>query len=47
MHPRAKVGFLVGYVASNVWKIWFPQRGKVEHVRDAIFDESWGYKHNY
>lgn len=38
--PRAEIGFLVGYVASNVWKIWFPSRGKVEVVRDARFDES-------
>ncbi|KAJ5364799.1 uncharacterized protein N7496_010512 [Penicillium cataractarum] len=28
--PRAEVGFLVGYVASNIWKVWFPSRGKVE-----------------
>ncbi|KAJ5359242.1 uncharacterized protein N7496_011655 [Penicillium cataractarum] len=38
--PRAEVGFLVGYVASNIWKVWFPSRGKVEVVRDARFDES-------
>ena len=31
-HPRAEIGFLVGYIASNVWKIWFPARGKVEAV---------------
>jgi hypothetical protein len=37
---RAEIGFLVGYVASNVWKIWFPARRKIEVVRDARFDES-------
>lgn len=42
--PRAEIGFLVGYVASNVWKIWFPARGKVEVVRDARFDESRKWK---
>ncbi|KAJ5215231.1 uncharacterized protein N7498_001638 [Penicillium cinerascens] len=47
MHLRAEVGFLVGYMASNIWKIWFPQRGKVEHVRDAIFDESRRYIPDY
>lgn len=40
VHPRAEIGFLVGYMASNIWKIWFPARGKVEAVRDAFFDES-------
>jgi transposase InsO family protein len=44
LKPRAEIGFLVGYLASNVWKIWFPSRGKVEHVRDAVFDESRRYK---
>ena len=43
-HPRAEIGFLVGYIASNVWKIWFPARGKVEVVRDAFFDESRKWK---
>jgi Reverse transcriptase (RNA-dependent DNA polymerase) len=43
-HPRAEIGFLVGYVASNVWKIWFPARQKVEFVRDAFFDESRKWK---
>jgi hypothetical protein len=43
MHPRAEVGFLVGYMASNVWKIWFPQTGKVRFIRDAVFDESRKY----
>jgi hypothetical protein len=37
---RAEIGFLVGYVASNMWKIWFPARGNIEVVRDAHFDES-------
>ena len=44
VHPRAEIGFLVGYIASNIWKIWFPARGKVEAVRDAFFDESRKWK---
>lgn len=44
IHPRAEIGFLVGYMASNAWKIWFPARGKVEAVRDAFFDESRKWK---
>ncbi|KAJ6030953.1 uncharacterized protein N7446_007597 [Penicillium canescens] len=43
MNPRAEVGFLVGYMASNVWRIWFPQSGKVKLIRDAVFDESRRY----
>jgi hypothetical protein len=43
MAPRAEVGYLVGFVASNIWRIWFPHRNKVESVRDAIFDETKGY----
>lgn len=43
MNPRAEIGFLVGYIASNVWKIWFPQANKIRLVRDAIFDESRRY----
>jgi hypothetical protein len=41
--PRAKIGYLVGYKASNIWRIWFPQENKVEIVRDAVFDESRQY----
>lgn len=43
MLPRAEIGYLVGYVASNIWRIWFPQRNKVEVVRDAKFDETRRY----
>jgi hypothetical protein len=43
MAPRAEVGFLIGFVASNLWKIWFPHTGKVRIVRDAIFDENKRY----
>ncbi|KAJ6111048.1 hypothetical protein N7486_003283 [Penicillium sp. IBT 16267x] len=40
MRSRAEVGYLVGYVASNIWRIWMPHRGQVRMVRDAVFDES-------
>lgn len=40
MKSRAEVGYLVGFVASNIWKIWMPHRGQVRMVRDAVFDES-------
>ncbi|KAJ6114763.1 hypothetical protein N7486_000541 [Penicillium sp. IBT 16267x] len=43
MRSRAEIGYLVGYVASNIWKIWMPHRGQVRMVRDAVFDESRRY----
>lgn len=47
MHPRAEIGFLVGYRASNIWKIWFPHSGKVKHIRDAVIDETRKYTPEY
>jgi hypothetical protein len=43
MAPRAEIGYLVGYVASNIWKIWFPHLGTVREVRDVVFDETRQY----
>ncbi|OQE59396.1 hypothetical protein PENNAL_c0325G00318, partial [Penicillium nalgiovense] len=47
MSPRAEIGFLVGYVSKNLYRIWFPhkggQYGRVDVVRDAIFDETRRY----
>jgi len=40
MAPRAEIGYLVGYVASNTWRIWFPHRNCVEDRRDCVFDEN-------
>lgn len=27
MSPRAEIGFLVGYVSKNLYRIWFPHKG--------------------
>ncbi|THC87359.1 hypothetical protein EYZ11_013195 [Aspergillus tanneri] len=43
MAPRALVGYLVGYKASNIWKIWQPRQRKVIESRDVTFDESCMY----
>ena len=48
MAPRAEIGYLVGYVSKSLYKIWFPHKGRtgigrVEIVRDAVFDESRQY----
>jgi hypothetical protein len=44
MAPRATLGYLVGYVASNIWRIWFPAAGTVKECRDVVFDEK--IRHN-
>ena len=46
--PRAEIGYLIGYVSKSLYKIWFPYKGRagigrVEVVRDAVFDESRQY----
>lgn len=43
LSSRAKLGYLVGYIASNIWQIWFPEEDKVENVRDAVFLENRRY----
>jgi hypothetical protein len=43
LKPRALIGYLVGYVALNIWRIWIPSRNKVISARDCIFDESKTY----
>ncbi|KAJ6020318.1 hypothetical protein N7522_000393 [Penicillium canescens] len=43
MEPRAEIGYLVGYVASNIWKIWLPQLNQVREFRDVVFDENIQY----
>jgi hypothetical protein len=40
MAPRAEIGYLVGYVASNIWRVWFPHLDTVREVRDVVFDEN-------
>jgi hypothetical protein len=39
MAPRAWVGYLVGYTASNIWKIWDPKANTVTDKRDVKFLE--------
>jgi hypothetical protein len=40
LKPRAHIGYLVGYISLNIWRIWVPKKQKVINVRDCIFDES-------
>ncbi|KAF7174442.1 hypothetical protein CNMCM5623_007239 [Aspergillus felis] len=39
LDPRAWVGYLVGYTASNIWKIWNPLTRRITDERDVTFDE--------
>lgn len=37
------IGYLMGFVASNVWCVWLPECQKVISTRDVVFDESKQY----
>ena len=43
MAPRAWIGYLVGFIASNIWQIWNPHCQKVVEERDVVFDETCFY----
>ena len=40
LHPRAHIGFLVGYESTNIYRIWVPHKRKVISARDVIFNEN-------
>lgn len=42
--PRAHLGYLVGYVASNIYRIWVPALEQVVSTRNVQFNESIFYK---
>ena len=44
---RVEVGFLVGYLVSNIYKIWFLYSGKVRYIRDTVIDEARKYSPDY
>ncbi|PHH92205.1 hypothetical protein CDD83_8405 [Cordyceps sp. RAO-2017] len=39
LSPRAHVGYLVGYHASNIYRIWVPKLNRVILTRDVRFNE--------
>ena len=43
MAPRAWIGYMVGFVASNIWQIWHPRHQQVFTERDVTFDETLFY----
>jgi transposase InsO family protein len=46
MAAKASIGYLVGYEASNIFRIWFPRERKVVVSRDVDFDENRRYDPN-
>jgi len=40
VNPRAHIGYLVGYRASNLYRIWVPALEEVITTRDVRFDET-------
>ena len=43
MSLRAEIGYLVGFTASNIWRVWMPHENRVRAVRDVVFDENIRY----
>ena len=39
MAPHAKIGYLVGYQSTNIYRIWIPYDEEVQPERDVVFDE--------
>jgi len=38
--PRAKIGYLVGYQSTNIYRIWFPQQEEVRPEKNVAFNEA-------
>jgi hypothetical protein len=43
VNPRAHLGYLVGYVSSNIYRVWVPQLQRVIVTRNVAFNESLFY----
>jgi hypothetical protein len=39
VNPRGHIGYLVGYRASNIYRIWIPTLDRVITTRNVVFDE--------
>jgi hypothetical protein len=40
LHPRAHIGYLVGYDSTHIWRIWIPSKLRVIRTRDVTFDDN-------
>lgn len=43
LDARAHAGYLVGYEATNIWRVWIPTLDRVLVSRDVTFDEKLRY----
>lgn len=41
---RAWIGYLIGFEAHNIWRIWHPKSSEVVRVRDVVFQEDQLYR---
>jgi len=44
LESRCWIGYLTGFIAHNIWKVWNPRTKKTTTVRDVKFDETTLYK---
>ena len=44
LSPRARIGYLVGYDSTNIFRIWIPSKERVIRSRDVLFNEDLLYK---
>ena len=44
LSERAWIGYLAGFEASNIWRIWHPTSKEIVRVRDVVFQESRLYR---
>jgi len=38
--PRARIGYLVGYQSTNIYRIWIPQLQEVRPEKNIVFNET-------
>jgi hypothetical protein len=38
--PRARIGYLVGYQSTNIYRIWIPQHEEVRPEKNVVFNET-------
>ena len=44
VQSRAHIGYLVGYIGTNIYRIWVPSLDQVIVTRNVKFDESTFYE---
>ena len=47
MLPRAHEAWLIGYVASDIWRVWIPTLNAIRETGDVTFNENIQYKNRH